>query len=198
MTLWWPLGTSGTRRDNGHALECYQNNIVRRATIRHLMPLPVTALPGDVIGMDTMTDLLLTRKKNTCICVRIDRASRFVWILAAPVKEAKHVCRLFRLVSFIMEPSLELLTDNGIEHENGMMDEEIKSMSTKHVFSTIYHPRTSGQRKQMYLSSRSWQRSLTRTRPIGMDIFHWPQHCIGCKYKRFRLTVSCSGWLLVL
>ena len=128
---------------------CLENNIVRTAAPGELMPLPSTCLPGEILSLDTMTDLTRTKSGKSYLFVCTDRATRFVWAMAARTKEADYAVKLLQHVIFLIGPPREVLTDNGREYTNSKFNSVCEDHQIFHGTTSRYHPQSNGQTERM-------------------------------------------------
>jgi transposase InsO family protein len=143
----WP----GMKRDIAkYVAEC---DVCRRVKAEHqrptgvLKPLDIPYWKWDKIEMDFVTGFPKSKRGNDAIFVVIDRLSKVAHFL--PVKEsisASQLAELYtaRIVSLHGTP-LEISSDRGSIFTSKFWGSFQKAMGTNILFSTAYHPQTSGQ-----------------------------------------------------
>lgn len=128
---------------------CLRYNIVRTTPSGEMFPLESTCMPGEILQMDTMTNLTPTPAGNECVFTCTDRSTRYVWGLPSPTKEAHYAVKLLRKVIRTMGPPKEVLTDNGKEYDNRQFDRLCDQYGIRHVNTSRHHPQTNGQTERM-------------------------------------------------
>ena len=143
-------------------LSCLRNNIVRTAPMGEMIPLPSTCLPGEILSIDTMTDLTRTAKGHTALFVCTDRATRCVWAMPAYNKEARHAVKLLKRVMYQLGIPREVLTDGGREYDNSLFIDVCQDMGIRHAQTSRYHPQSNGQTERMNASLMQALRKYVR------------------------------------
>ena len=143
-------------------LNCLKNNIVRTAPMGEMIPLPSTCLPGEILSIDTMTDLTRTAKGHTALFVCTDRATRCVWAMPAYNKEARHAVKLLKRVMYQLGIPREVLTDGGREYNNTLFNDVCLDMGIRHAQTSRYHPQSNGQTERMNASLMQALRKYVR------------------------------------
>ncbi|WVZ83583.1 hypothetical protein U9M48_030715 [Paspalum notatum var. saurae] len=106
-----------------------------------LQPLPIPMWKWDEIGMDFVTGLPRTPKGNDAIWVIIDRLTKTAHFL--PVRTTYNGAKLAQLYIENVRNSV----DRGTRFTSKFWKSLQEAMGTKLDFSTAYHPRTDGRRK---------------------------------------------------
>ena len=146
-TYWWTRMKSDIAR---YVSEC---DVCRRVKAEHqrpagvLQPLKIPEWKWDNVEMDFITGFPKSRKGNDAIFVVIDRLSKVAHFL--PVKEiisASQLTELYtaKIISLHGVP-LEISPDRGSIFTSRFWASFQKAMGTNLLFSTAYHPQTSGQ-----------------------------------------------------
>ena len=113
--------------------------------------------PFEVVHMDIVGSLPVTRTGNRYILTMMDRYSRLIKLVAIPVMTAKCIAMAFRnnwLLQFGVPDNV--LTDRGSYFTGLIMSIVSKMFGFKNLFTTSYHPKTNGrlERFHRYLKQR--------------------------------------------
>ena len=65
-----------------------------------------------------------------------------------------------------------ILSDNGTEFNNNLMDQVLKQLGIERIFSTPYHPQSNGKLGvfHKYLKNQPWRSSVRKTHQTGITI----------------------------
>ena len=109
-----------------------------------LNPIPVSG-PFDMVGVDIVGPLPMTKCKNRYLVVFMDYFSKWPEVFPVKSTEAEVIAKLFveELVSRHSCIST-LLSDQGTNFTSRLMKEVCRLMSCKKVQTTAYHPQTDG------------------------------------------------------
>ena len=132
-------------------------DVCRRVKAEHqrpaglLQPLPIPEWKWDSIGMDFITGLPTSPKKNDAIWVVIDRLTKVAHFL--PVKTELRVGLLAelyvaRIVSLHGVPKT-IVSDRGSLFTSRFWHSLQEAMGTRLAFSTAFHPQTDGQTERV-------------------------------------------------
>ncbi|MBJ4058634.1 DDE-type integrase/transposase/recombinase, partial [Salmonella enterica subsp. enterica serovar Goldcoast] len=149
--FWW---TRMKREIAKFVAEC---DVCRRVKAEHqrpaglLQPLPIPEWKWDSIGMDFITGLPTSPKKNDAIWVVIDRLTKVAHFL--PVKTDLRVGLLAdlyiaRIVSLHGVPKT-IVSDRGSLFTSRFWHSLQEAMGTRLSFSSAYHPQTDGQTERV-------------------------------------------------
>lgn len=97
------------------------------------------------LGLNTMGPFETTESTNKFILVALDYLTKFVFIKAVPNKSVEEVA-LFIYEDILLHhgcPDI-ILTDNGREFKNQLIDTLCKKMNINKKFSSPYRPKTNG------------------------------------------------------
>jgi hypothetical protein len=146
-TFWWTGMKQQIASYVSECDTCCRVKAVHQKPSGMLQPLKVPEWKWDKVEMDFITGFPKSRKGNNAIFVVIDRLSKVAHFL--PVKEsisASQLAELYtnRIVSLHGVP-LEISSDRGSIFTSKFWESFQQAMGTKLLFSTAYHPQTSGQ-----------------------------------------------------
>ena len=113
--------------------------------------------PFEIVHMDIVGPLPITRSGNRYILTMMDRYSRMVKLVPLPVITAKCICVAFRN-NWLLQYGVpeNILTDRGTYFTGLLFQILSKMFGFKMLFTTSYHPKTNGrlERFHRYLKQR--------------------------------------------
>lgn len=99
----------------------------------------------ELLGIDTLGPLSLTRKQNKFVLIAIDYLSKYVIMQATKDKNMN------RIADFIIEKIIHhygcpnvILSGNGKEYKNSLVEEICRKLEIKKKYSSPYYPQTNG------------------------------------------------------
>ena len=106
---------------------------------------PVASSPFERVSIDLITSLSTTDRGNKAVLVCIDQLTRYVEIVPLKDKSAKECAlALFdRIICRYTAPEV-ILSDNGCEFRNSLMNELCETFKIKKVHILPYHPSSNG------------------------------------------------------
>jgi hypothetical protein len=105
--------------------------------------------PFDLVAMDLM-QLPTSRSGMKYVLTMLDYHTRMAWMEAIPNKQASTVAAAYmRALVWPHGGARRLLTDNGSEFSNTLLNEVCTFLKTNHVYSTPYHPQGDGAVERM-------------------------------------------------
>lgn len=130
---------------------CQRVKAVHMRSAGQLHPLPVPSWKWDDISMDFIVGLPKTSKGYNSIWVIVDRLTKIAHFL--PVKDhypAKAYAELYinRIFSLHGTPKT-IISDRGTQFMSKFWEELHKSLDTKLIHSSAYHPQTDGQTERV-------------------------------------------------
>ena len=141
---YWP----GMKRDIFHhcraCLICNKYNQTTKETQFSHFTAPEG--PMQFICMDLVgpIDPVSSAGNRFCLTV-IDMLTGFVMATPIPDKKAETICNAYRnTVYCTFGGSSRILTDNGTEFKNKLMDEICERLGVKHIYSPVYTPQANG------------------------------------------------------
>ncbi|CAF1636815.1 unnamed protein product, partial [Adineta ricciae] len=142
---WWPSMRRSIRRHVQACTLCQQFNITRKKPAGHLHPVPPTAVPFSVIGMDYCGPFVTSSNENKYVLVVTDLFSRFVTAIPLPSNTANVTAlTLFRYIFCKYGVCSTLITDQGTHFNNQLMRAFQHLLGYHHILSTPYHPQSNG------------------------------------------------------
>ncbi len=139
---YWPTLRLDPEKHIAKCLSCDETKgTPKTATI---LEYPLPARPYDVIGIDLL-QLPRSHQGSSYVMVCVDHFSRFTVLAPLPKKSATTVAHA--LVSQLICPYTTprvLLSDNGTEFKNHIMQDICNQFSIKQAFITAHHPACNG------------------------------------------------------
>ena len=101
--------------------------------------------PFDKIAIDLVTECKTSTSGNKHILTIIDHLTRWPEAFPIPDKSADTIVSTFinEYLPVLMCPWY-ILSDNGTEFKNSLMDQALQQLSIDRIFSTPYHPQSNG------------------------------------------------------
>ena len=142
MAFWWP----NLRFDcQTYIQECITCQTARssKPPPATLVPLPITTRVNERVHLDLFGDLRTSGEGNKFILVITDSFSKYTEIVAIPNKSAEQVAKAFfeRWLIRFSAPEC-LVSDNGREFANKVVDEVLKLWGVESRKTTPWHPQT--------------------------------------------------------
>ncbi len=110
-----------------------------------ILEYPPPERPRDVVAMDVLQLSVRSRQDSKYVLVMVDHFSRYVVLAPLQDKSTKVVAHM--LVAHLFCPNSAprvLLSDNGTEFRNSVMEEICKQFNIKQTFTVTYHPTSNG------------------------------------------------------
>ena len=123
-------------------LPCVRNEVVP-AISNSAIALKVTDI-FDRIGIDLVFGLPLTEDGYHGVLIITEYLTKFPYVVPIKTKEAKEISMHFLNYISIFGPPKELLSDQGKEFCNDMLNSFLSLMGTVHRVTSPYHPQTNG------------------------------------------------------
>ena len=104
--------------------------------------------PFDKIAIDLVTECKTSTSGNKHILTIIDHLTRWPEAFPIPDKSADTIVSIFinEYLPVHMCPWY-ILSDNGTEFKNSLMDQVLQQLGIDRIFSALYHPRVIGNLK---------------------------------------------------
>lgn len=147
-----------------------------RQTIR---TYPITAKePFEMVGIDLMGPLPETRRGSKYILVATDYLTHWTIGEAIPDKGARTVANvIFQRVVCFRGPPKRIITDQGNEFTNQLVESLCRAIGTKHILASPYHPQTNG------LVERTNQTIIAKlTKLVNGDVDNWDMRLAAAVY----------------
>ena len=125
-----------------HSCATFKGNVQAPAPI---LSYPIAELPWDRVSIDLMTNFPTTANGNKHLLVCVDQFSRFCELIPIPDKTAETVATAFkdRVIAQHTSPKI-LISDQGGEFINNILDNLCKMYKIKKVNITSHHPASNG------------------------------------------------------
>jgi hypothetical protein len=136
-----------------------------------LQPMPAARL-WERVALDLIVGLPRSAKGNTVVAVFSEAFSKFKWAIALPSKRAIGVARAY-LENVVLPYGApeKLLTDQGKEFMNEVMEEVNKLLGVKKINTSTYHPQTDGEVERFNRTLKEQLRAA-----CGADQTDWDSH----------------------
>ncbi|CAF3880841.1 unnamed protein product [Rotaria sp. Silwood1] len=145
LRYWWPRMRHTIQQHVRACIPCQQYNVSRQRPPGHLHPVPPTAVPFSIIGMDYCGPFVTSSNDNKYVLVVTDLFTRFVTAIALPSNTAAITAlTLFRYIFCKYGVCSTLITDQGTHFNNQLMNAFQHLLGYNHIFSTPYHPQSNG------------------------------------------------------
>ena len=101
--------------------------------------------PFDKISIDLVTECETSSSGNKHILTMIDHLTGWLEVFPIPDKSADTIMSTF-INQYLPVPMCPrcILSDNGTEFKNHLMDQVLQQLGTEHIFSAPYHPQSNG------------------------------------------------------
>ena len=135
-------------------------------------PLQMTEIPDrplDKIAIDLVTECETSTSGNKHILTIIDHLTG--WQEAFPIPDKSADATVFTFINEYLPVHMCLwyiLSDNGTEFKNSLMDQVLQQLGIEWIFSAPYHPQSNGNLKSSTnIWNLHWRNFVKRTPPIG-------------------------------
>ena len=146
QSYWWP-GMDQSINDHLQRCEtCQKTKKPKQATTNFVSPLPQCTMPNQRIHMDLFGPLKTSGSGKKYIMCVTDAFSKYVELVALPNKEADTVASAL-FSRWLCRHGLpnEIVSDNGKEFCNSVVDKMLQLMDVKKTTTSPYHPQTNAQ-----------------------------------------------------
>ena len=136
-------------------------------------PLQMTEIPGrpfDKIAIDLVTECKTSNSENKHMLTIIDHLTGWLEAFLIPDKSADTI------VSTIINQYLPvhmcsryILSDNGTECKNSLMDQVLKQLGIERIFSAPYHPQSNGKLEVFHKYLKPTLKKLCEKDPSNLD-----------------------------
>lgn len=130
---------------------CQKCFVIKPKTIKEAPPLnniPVPVKVWSLVGIDMIGPLQETTNGNRYIIAATDHFSKWTEATAVPDKSAKSTAKFLYSVICRLGCMDILISDQGREFVNKVIDNLMKQLQTDHRIASAYHPQTNGQRER--------------------------------------------------
>ena len=141
-SYWWPGITVDVKKTVNTCQTCLaaKSKLPAPGT---LQPIQINDAPNIRVHMDLFGPLKTGAAGNKYICVITDAFSKYTELAAIPTKDAETVAKCFfeRWICRFSAPDM-LITDQGKEFSNKVLEETCKLWGIKKMRTSSYHPQT--------------------------------------------------------
>ena len=136
-------------------------------------PLQMTEIPDrlfDKIAIDLVTDCKTSTSGNKHILTIIDHLTG--WPEAFPIPDKSADTIVATLINQYLPVHMcprYILSDNGIEFKNGLMDQVLQQLGIDRIFSAPYHPQSNGKLKVFHKYLKLTLKKLCKKDPANWD-----------------------------
>ena len=125
----------------------------------------------DRVGIDLVLGLPETERGNKGLLVMTEYLTKYVFVAPIKSKEAKEIAdHVLSFISIFGPPKI-ILSDQGLEFNNSLVDSILNAVETEHRVTSGYNPRTNG------LTERMNQTLIESLRKHAeMDVNNWDLH----------------------
>ena len=113
-----------------------------------LHSIPVPTKVWSLVGIDIVGPLQETKDGNKYIVAITDHFSKWSEAKAIPDKSASSIANFLYSLICLLGCMQTLISDQGREFVNQVVDDLMAKFNTDHRISTAYHPQTNGQRER--------------------------------------------------
>ena len=136
-------------------------------------PLQMTEIPDrpfDKIAIDLVTEYETSTSGNKHILTIIDHLTRGSEAFHIPDKSADIIVTTFinEYLPVHMCPQY-ILSDNGTEFKNSLMDQVLQQLGIDRIFSALYHPQSSGKLEVFHKYLKPTLKKLCEKDPTNWD-----------------------------
>ena len=139
---------------------CSRVTIAPPKTAPPLNSIPVPSQVWSLVGVDIIGPLPMTEQGNKYIVAATDHFSKYCIAKAIPDKSSNEVLKFLLHAICTYGPMDSIITDQGKEFTNKLVDELTTELDIDHRISSAYHPQTNGQRER---DNRTLKELLSKT-----------------------------------
>ena len=167
--------------------KCFVNNPKMTTEAPPLHPIPVPAHVWSLVGIDLIGPLNESTNGNKYIVAATDHFSKWSEAAAMKDKSAHSVATFLYYVICQMGCLETLISDQGREFVNAVIDDLMERFDTNHRISSAYHPQTNGQRERDNRTLKNALAKLVNDEADDWDQYTWGSLCLSyvspCIYK---------------
>ena len=137
----WPSMERDVDKHIKSCVECQRTKPTKKFPMPELVPLEQPDHPNHRVHIDLFGPLIASDKGKKFVCVMTCAFSKYVELVALPNKEAATVAKAI-MDTWVTRYSTprEIVTDNGKEFANQLMEELAKNLNFLHKKTSPYHP----------------------------------------------------------
>lgn len=162
--------------------KCQQHNVIQKG----YNPLKsiVSPLPCDSWGIDLAGPFTLSTRGNTFLLIMIDHASKFCILEPIPNKSASTIAKVVADTICTFGPYRKLVSDNGTEFVNELMENVKVNVGFEHALISTYHPRSNGASERTVQTSVRTIKKYVNGNKADWDMYVKPtQFFMNIKYN---------------
>ena len=135
-----------------------------------LQMMEILDRPFDKIGIDLITECETSTSGNKHILTIIDHLTRWPEAFSIPDKSADTIASIFlnEYLPVHMWPWY-ILSDNGMEFKNSLMDQVVEQLGIDRIFSAPYHPQSNGKLQVFHKYLKPMLKKLCKKDPANWD-----------------------------
>ena len=169
--FFWPGATTDIRNFCRSCDKCQRLNLRKQAPVP-LVPTPIISEPFKRVNIDIVGPINPpSSSRHKYLLTLIDLATNFPE--AIPLKDIDSVSvseALLEIFSRVGIPG-EILSDNGIQFRSNLLKQINTLLGVKPIFTTVYHPETSGRIERMHSTMKSCLRKLCEDKPRSWNSY---------------------------
>lgn len=121
----------------------------KQASVQHPARAIKTLNVHCMIGMDLVLGFPESQEGHVGLLVITEYMTKYPYVKAIKNKSAKEIAPLLWEYITLFGPPKVILSDNGTEFVNSVVDSMLRMVGTEHRVTSAYHPRTNGQTERM-------------------------------------------------
>ena len=171
--------------------KCQKTKKEKRATTNFVSPLPQCTMPNQRIHMDLFGPLKTSQSGKIFIMVVTDAFMKYVELIAIPDKQAETVANAL-FSKWLCRHGLpaEIVSDNGKEFCNEVVDKMMKLMKVKRTTTSPYHPQTNAQVEVCNKTVAQYLKTQVESNTLDWELYMAP---MGFAYNTsFHRTIKTS------
>ena len=175
QSYWWPGMDNSINRHLRECEKCQKTKKEKRPTTNFVSPLPQCTMPNQRIHMDLFGPLKTSGSGKKYIMCVTDAFSKYVELVALPNKEAETVAAsLFS--KWLCRHGLpnEIVSDNGKEFCNSVVDKMLLLMNVKKTNTSPYHPQTNAQVEVCNKTIATYLKTQVSTDTLDWELYMAP------------------------
>jgi len=168
---WWKGMKADIEKYIQNCEKCFEHKPKLLTDRPELHPIPVPSKAWSLVGIDCITNLPETARGNKNIVAASDHFSKWTEAVALPDKYAASVGDfLYKLI--LRHGCMDtLISDQGREFVNQVVDHIMDKFNTEHRISSAYHPQTNGQREKDNKTLKDALRKVSNENCDDWDLF---------------------------
>ena len=121
----------------------------KQATVQHPAKAIKTLYVHCMIGMDLVLGFPESQEGYVGLLVITEYLTKYPYVKAVKNKSAKEIAPLLWEYITLFGPPKVILSDNGTEFVNSVVDSMLRMVGSEHRVTSAYHPRINGQTERM-------------------------------------------------